>query len=136
MAGKYAEFAQRTGGHDDLGLFADDGLFGGNHFESNVFQPFIASFFELRLGHLLGRFEHFFNAAFHVEGLLGDTVVHALTDLLEGTNRIFDFDVFTRLAGKGFRHMERLGEEALDLAGPLDGEFVLIRTALPYPGWR
>ena len=54
-----------------------------------------------------------------------ESVVVAGEDLLEGADRLADRHVGARGAGELLGHEERLGQEALDLAGPLNGQAVL-----------
>src|SRR5215203_1327750 len=64
--------------------------------------------------------------ALHVEGALGDVVVLALDDLLEGAHGVLDGYVLALRAGELLGHEERLGEEALHLARALDELAVVV----------
>src|SRR5512142_372913 len=55
--------------------------------------------------------------AHHVEGALREVVVLALDDLLEAADGVRQLHVLALVPGELLRHEERLGEEALDLAG-------------------
>ena len=74
----------------------------------------------------LGLLEYFLDGADHVEGLLGDVVVLAGNDLLETLDGVLQLDVDTRGASEGLGNVEGLGEEALDLAGTGDDQFILL----------
>ena len=50
----------------------------------------------------------------------------ALEDLVEAADRVLDLHVDPWRARELLRHVEGLGQEALDLAGPVDGHLVLI----------
>src|SRR6266568_5193493 len=80
----------------------------------------------LRGGELLRLLDRLLDAADHVEGLLGELVVPALHDLLEAADRVLQLDVLALVAGELLRDVERLREEALDLAGTGDGELVVL----------
>src|SRR3974377_340552 len=67
--------------------------------------------------HLLGRLEHFFDAAFEKERLLGNVVIFAVQDLLEAADSVFDLHVLALQTGKLLGHEEGLREKALNLAG-------------------
>src|SRR3954452_2925561 len=73
-----------------------------------------------------GRLDHVVDRALQQEGALGDVVVLAVDDLLEGADRVLDGDVDTGRAGELLGDEERLREEALDLAGALHGQLVLV----------
>src|SRR5580658_8343741 len=59
------------------------------------------------------------------EGALGQIVVITLHDALEAADRVFEIDEGTGRAGEDFGHVEGLGHELLDPAGPRDGQLVL-----------
>src|SRR3990172_4315222 len=67
----------------------------------------------------------FFDGAHHVEGLLREVVPLAVEDLAEAADGVFDGDVAALAAGEDLGDEHRLREEALDAAGPGDGELVL-----------
>ncbi len=73
-----------------------------------------------------GRLDNLVDRALQEEGVLGHLVVFAVDDLLEAPDRLGDRHVGAGDAGELFGHEERLGEEALDLARPLDGQLVLV----------
>src|SRR5690606_15780344 len=75
---------------------------------------------------LLGLLHRFLDAADHVERLLRQVVVLTLDDPLETANGVLQGDVLTGGAGEGLGHGERLGEEALDLAGARHRPLVLV----------
>src|SRR3954465_5632005 len=54
-------------------------------------------------------------------------IVFAVDDRLERAHRILDLDELPGDAGEHLGDMERLGEEALQLAGAVDGELILFR---------
>src|SRR6185436_8067526 len=70
------------------------------------------------------------DVADHVEGLLGQGVVHALGDLLEGAHGVLARDEDAGRAGELLGHEEGLRQEALDAARASDGELVLVRELL------
>src|SRR5580698_6065486 len=63
---------------------------------------------------LLGRADHFVDAALHVEIALGHVVELAVEDHLEAADGFLDGHVFARRAGEDLGDGERLREEALD----------------------
>ena len=64
------------------------------------------------------------DAADHVERLLGQVVVLAGDDGLEAADRVLERHVLAGAAGEHFGDVERLRQEALDLAGPGHGQLV------------
>src|SRR3954465_1274851 len=66
------------------------------------------------------------DAALHEERRLRQIVVLALDDLAERAHRVVDRDVRARRAGERLGDVERLREEALDLARALDRHLVLV----------
>src|SRR5438105_1164443 len=78
------------------------------------------------LGEPLGLLDGLVDAADHVEGLLGQVVDLAAGDHLEAADRLLDGSVLTGLAGVALRDVHRLGEEPLDLPGPVDRLLVLL----------
>src|SRR5208282_2935401 len=62
----------------------------------------------------------------HVEGAFGDVVVAALDDLLEAANRLGDRHVRAGRAGELLGNVERLREEALELARAVDGHAIVV----------
>src|SRR5215471_3228243 len=58
----------------------------------------------------------FLDAADHVERLLGKIIVLAINDRLEAANGVLESDILALLPREGFGDVERLREEALDLA--------------------
>src|ERR1039458_3230080 len=73
-----------------------------------------------------GGLDDLVDRALQEEGVLGNLVVLAFHDLLEAADRLGDRHVGAGGTGELFGDKERLGEEALDLAGPLHGELVLV----------
>src|SRR5687768_8430758 len=71
--------------------------------------------------------ERFLDRADHVEGLLGEAVALAVHDHVEALDRVLERHVFARGAGEHLGHVERLRQEALDLARTAHGELVLGR---------
>src|SRR5215216_6498698 len=65
--------------------------------------------------------------ALEQEGAFRDVVVLALDDLLEGAHGLLYWNVGAGRARELLGDEERLREEALDLARPLNGELVLVR---------
>jgi hypothetical protein len=68
---------------------------------------------------------HFVDAALHIEVAFRDVVELAVEDHLESAHRVLDRDILAGGAGEDLGNVERLGKETLDLAGAIDGEFVL-----------
>src|SRR5687768_6671004 len=66
---------------------------------------------------LLGLVDGLADVADEIERLLRQLVVLALDDLLEALHGVADLHVAAGRAGELLGHEERLGEEALDLAG-------------------
>src|SRR5690348_18331355 len=75
--------------------------------------------------HLLALLDGVFDAADHVERLLGQVVDFALDDHLERADGFLQRHVLARRAGEYFRHVERLREETLALARAVHGLLVL-----------
>src|SRR5690349_20737997 len=71
--------------------------------------------------------ERLVDGPLHVEGALRQLVVLALEDLGERAHGLLDRHVLAPGAGERLGHEERLRQEALDLAGALHGELVLVR---------
>ena len=66
------------------------------------------------------------DAAAQEERLLGDVVVLALGQLLERGDGLLDRHELAGLAGEGLRDEERLRQEALDAAGAVDEDLVVL----------
>src|SRR5881392_2643476 len=82
-----------------------------------------------RLGrglHLLGGLEDVLDRADQVEGLLRQAVVLARQDLLEASDRVLELHVLAGRACERLGDVERLAQEPLDLAGPLDDDLVVV----------
>jgi len=77
--------------------------------------------------HLLGALECLFDTADVEERILGKLVACSVEDHLEATDRILEFDVFARITRELLGDEERLREEFLDLSGPGNGQFVVVR---------
>src|SRR3954452_6445230 len=75
---------------------------------------------------LLRRLDDLVDAALHEERRLRQLVVLAVDDLLEGAHRVVDRDVRARRAGERLGDVERLRQEALDLARALHRHLVLV----------
>src|SRR5439155_18172068 len=73
-----------------------------------------------------GRLHDVLDRALQQEGALRDLIVLAVDDLLERAHSVLDLHVSAGGPGELLGDEERLGEEALDLAGPLHGELVLV----------
>src|SRR5690606_32681884 len=78
-------------------------------------------------GDLAGLLDRFVDGADHVERLLRQVVVLAVHDALEAADGVLQRDVLARRAGEHLGHVERLAEEALDLAGARHRQLVLFR---------
>src|SRR5512140_288699 len=78
-------------------------------------------------GEQLGLLGGLLDATDHEEGLLGKLVALALDEVLEAAHGVGERDVLARRAGERLGDIERLAEEALDLAGPMTDDFVLVR---------
>src|SRR5207237_8781892 len=74
---------------------------------------------------LLGRFEHLFNPAFHVERLLGNVVVLAPDNFLKASYRVLNFYVPARGPGELLGDVDGLRQEALDLARSRHSQFLI-----------
>src|SRR6266446_4955037 len=77
--------------------------------------------------HLAGLVDGLLDRADHVERGFGHLVILAGDDPLEPLDRVFEGDKDARAAGEHLGDMERLRQEALDLARPRDGQPVLFR---------
>src|SRR3954469_4924442 len=75
---------------------------------------------------LVRGFDDAVDAALHEEGRLGQLVVLAVDDLLERAHRLVDGHVHARRPGERLGDVERLREEALDLARALHRDLVLV----------
>ena len=71
-----------------------------------------------------------FNVPDHVEGLLGKVVPLPLAEFLEALNRFGDRNVLAGTAAEDFGREEGLGEELLNLPGPVHDEFILFGELL------
>ena len=67
------------------------------------------------------------DGADHVEGRFRQMVVFALAQALEAADGVGEVDEHARRAGEHFGDMERLRQEALDLARARHGQLVLFR---------
>src|SRR4029077_10845434 len=76
--------------------------------------------------HLFADFARLVDVPDQVEGLLRQVVVLAFEDLAEAANGLLDRHVTALLAGELLGHEEGLGEEALDLAGALHRQLVVL----------
>src|SRR3954454_1695626 len=75
--------------------------------------------------HLLCRFQHFFNRAFHVESLFRDVVVLTFGDSFEAFYSVGHFYVAAWRASELFGHVERLRQEALNLSRAGDADLLV-----------
>src|SRR5579862_3315553 len=75
--------------------------------------------------HLLGSFEHFVDRPLHIERLLRDIVVLARNNVAESLHRVRDFYVASRRSRELLGHVERLRQEALNLASPCHGHLLI-----------
>src|SRR6056297_3725226 len=69
--------------------------------------------------------DHVFDTADHVEGSLWEVIVFTGHNRLEGFDRVLKRNLNTVRPCEYLRHIERLGEEALDFPGAGYGQFVL-----------
>src|SRR5690554_768334 len=76
--------------------------------------------------HLVGFLDGLVDGADHVEGLLGQLVILAVEDALEAADGVLEGHVLAGRPGEHLGHEERLRQEALDLARPRHGQFVLV----------
>src|SRR6187431_2866323 len=76
-------------------------------------------------GQLLGLLDRLVDAADHVERLLGQVIVLAVDHRLERLHGVLDLDELAGHAGEHFGDVERLRQEALDLARAGDRQLVL-----------
>src|SRR5258706_12246689 len=74
-----------------------------------------------------------FDAALHVEVVLGHLVVFAVEDLPESAHRVRHRYLPPLAPGEHLRRAERLTEEPLNAARPEDGLFIL-RRRFVHPG--
>src|SRR5215469_13030720 len=75
---------------------------------------------------LLGCLQHLVNRALHVKGLLGNFIVLAFHNSAEAFHRIRDLHVSAGRSGKLLGHVERLGQESLNLSGTRHRQFLLL----------
>src|SRR4029077_16832392 len=75
----------------------------------------------------LGLRHRFLDAADHVEGLLGKCVELAADDALEAADGVLERHDLAVFPGEHLGDVERLRQEALHLARPVDRELVLFR---------
>src|SRR6476620_933861 len=78
-------------------------------------------------GEFLGLGYRLLDGADHVEGLLWQMVVLAVAEPLEALDGVGEVDELAGRAGEHFGDVERLRQEALDLAGARHGDLVLFR---------
>src|SRR4249920_282519 len=76
--------------------------------------------------HLLCGLDDVLDRADQVEGLLRQVVVLAGEHGLEAADRVLELHVLAGRAGERLGHVERLAQEPLDLAGPLDDDLVVV----------
>src|SRR4051812_36029623 len=74
--------------------------------------------------------EGFLDRADHVEGLFRQRVALAIHDHVEALDRVLERHVLAGRAGEHLGHVERLGQEALDLARAAHGKLVLGRELI------
>src|SRR5438045_7907153 len=79
------------------------------------------------LSELLSLGDRLVDPADHVESSFRKMVKFAIHDRLERADRVLELDELAGDAGKDLGDVERLREEALDLAGAADGQLVLFR---------
>src|SRR5690554_4012258 len=79
------------------------------------------------LGEALGLLDRFLDAAHHVERGFGQVVVLAVHHGLERAYGVFHLDELARDVGEDFGDVERLAEEALNLARAGDDQLILFR---------
>src|SRR5690606_34381039 len=79
------------------------------------------------LGQLLGLLDRFLDAADHVECGFRKVVVLAVDHGLERRHGVFDLHELARDVGEHLGDVERLAEEALDLARAGDDQLILFR---------
>src|ERR1019366_2892812 len=72
----------------------------------------------------LGFFDGFFYTANHVESLFWQMIIFAGYNCLEAFDGIFKRNILSRCACKLFSHVEWLRQEALDLTGTSNGQFI------------
>src|SRR5919201_83304 len=78
-------------------------------------------------GQLLALLDGFFDGAYHVEGRFRQVVVLAFAEAAEALDGVGELDELAGRAGEDFGDVERLRQEALDLAGARHRELVLFR---------
>src|SRR6185295_4011821 len=71
--------------------------------------------------------DRFLDRTHHVERLLGQRVELTGENSLEAADRVLERHILARRTREYFRHMERLRQEALDLACSTDDQLVLFR---------
>src|ERR1700722_2512633 len=81
-------------------------------------------------GEAFALLDRLLDGADHVEGGLRQVVVFALAQTLEATQGVGEIDEDARRAGEHLGDVERLRQEALDLARARDRELVLFRKLI------
>jgi len=76
-------------------------------------------------GHLSALLEGFLEGTSHVEGSLGVVVTGTLEELTESVDGVLELHELSGLAREDLGHMERLGEETLNLSGTGNGHLIL-----------
>src|SRR5690606_13222957 len=125
VAGQDAHVAQRAGGHQRFNAAGEDPRLGAGDFTVHGHNHLLLPLGSGLLGHLGGAFDGFFDAANHVERLLGQVVVLAVQDRLEAGEGIFQRNVLAGCAGEYFGNREGLREETFDFTGAVYGELVV-----------
>ena len=78
-------------------------------------------------GHLGSALAHVVDGAGKAERLLGDVVALAVDDRGKRADSVLDAHVAAGIARELLRHVERLGQELLDLTGTVDDKALLLR---------
>jgi hypothetical protein len=128
VALQHAEIALGAGDDHHVDVFGADEAFGRDEFE--VERHYAASAARRWPFRPLPRCRRPCRRRF------GKVVVFAVHDRLERADRVLDGDELAGDAGEDFGDVERLRQEALDLAGAADGELILFGQLVHARGWR
>src|ERR1700761_5775254 len=80
-----------------------------------------------RFSQLLALFDRLFDGAYHVEGGFREMVVFAFAEVAEALDGVGEVDELAGRTGEDFGDVERLRQEAFDLAGTRHCNLVLFR---------
>ena len=138
MAGEHADLTVARGQHDFIDFDVDDLPFARDDGEVDLGRKCVGHPSSLRrfFLHLLGALEHLLDRALSRKACSGMSSCFPSTISLEASDRVGDLDVLPLDAGELLGDVERLREEALNLAGAVDDDACPLPTARRCREWR